>query len=418
MNKVVVTGIGVASAVGLCVESFWESVVGGQSAVAPLRTLDITDFPTQIGAEIDLQPIEAYLTPRISARLSRVSKLACYAARQAIDDAVGVGNQLQAGAGVFVGCSQGGYVESEPYFNKYFDRKAISPFTILKPMNSAPATNISIQCNLHGPVITIDTACSSANHAIGLAAMMIQTGVISQAVVGGVDTAFSPAVFHNWCALFAMSRQNDRPQRACKPFSKNRDGTVLGEGAGMVVLESEQSALVRQAHIYGEIAGYGQSGDAHHLTQTNADGLAAAINHALCQAQVAPEEVDYINAHATATIANDSAESAAIKQLFGEYAYHIPISGIKPVLGHTLAASGGLELIACLLAMRDGVVPPTINYEEADPDCDLDYVTEGKRTKTVHTCLSNSFGFGGSNAVLVIKKYGSDQPPRSVNLSL
>ncbi len=405
MNKVVVTGMGVASAVGLCVASFWERLLAGHSAVAPLHTFDITDFPTQIGAEIDLAPIEAYLTPRVSSRLSRISKFACYAARQAITDAVGVGNQLDPGAGVFIGCSQGGYVESEPHFNRYLETKGVSPFAILKPMNSAPATNISIQCNLHGPVITIDTACSSANHAIGLAAMMIQTGVISQALVGGVDTPFSPAVFHNWCALFAMSRQNGSLQRACKPFSKNRDGTVLGEGAGMVVLEAEQSALDRQAHIYGEIAGYGQSGDAHHLTQTNADGLAAAISHALRQAQVAPEEVDYINAHATATIANDSAESAAIKQVFGEHAYTIPISGIKPVLGHTLAASAGLELIASLLTLRDGVVPPTINYEEADPDCDLDYVTEGRRIKTVQTCLSNSFGFGGSNAVLVIKKY-------------
>ncbi len=405
MNKVVVTGLGVASAAGLLVEPFWARVVRGQSAVMPIRGLDVADFPTQIGAEIDLDAIEAALTPKVSARLSRISKLACYAAKQAIDDAVGVGNGLNPGAGVFVGCSQGGYVESEPYFNKYFDRKAISPFTILKPMNSAPATNISIQCNLHGPVITIDTACSSANHALGLAAMMIQTGVITQAVVGGVDTPFSPAVFHNWCALFAMSRQNATPQSACKPFSKNRDGTVLGEGAGMVVLESEQSALNRHAHIYGEITGYGQSGDAHHLTQTNADGLSAAISHALRQAQVAPEQVDYINAHATATIANDAAETAAIKQVFGEQAYNIPISGIKPVLGHTLAASAGFELIACLLAMRDGVVPPTINYGEADPDCDLDYVTTGQRPAKLRTCLSNSFGFGGSNAVLVIKQY-------------
>ena len=405
MNKVVVTGLGVASAAGLLVEPFWARVVGGQSAVAPIRGFDVTDFPTQIGAEIDFAAIEAALTPKVSARLSRISKLACYAARQAIDDAVGVGNQLNAGAGVFVGCSQGGYVESEPYFNKYFDRKTISPFTILKPMNSAPATNISIQCNLHGPVITIDTACSSANHAIGLATLMIQTGVITQAVVGGVDTPFSPAVFHNWCALFAMSRQNATPQSACKPFSKNRDGTALGEGAGMVVLEAEQSALNRHAHIYGEIAGYGQSGDAYHLTQTNADGLSAAISHALRQAQVAPEAVDYINAHATATIANDAAETAAIKQVFGEHAYNIPISGIKPVLGHTLAASAGFELIACLLAMRDSVVPPTINYAEADPDCDLDYVTAGQRPAKLRTCLSNSFGFGGSNAVLVIKQY-------------
>lgn len=405
MNRVVVTGIGVASAVGLCVETFWQRVLAGQSAVAPIRSFDVADFPTQIGAEIEIEAIEAFLTAKISARLSRISKFACYAARQAIHDAVGGDRQLNRDAGVFIGCSQGGYVESEPFFNKHFEKRAVSPFAILKPMNSAPATNVSIQCNLHGPVLTIDTACSSANHAIGLATMMIQSGNLTQAVVGGVDTAFSPAVFHNWCALYAMTRQNCLPAQACKPFSKNRDGTVLGEGAAMVVLESEAHALARGAHIYGEIAGYGQSGDAFHLTQTHADGLTAAITHALCQAKVEPHQVDYINAHATGTLANDAAETAAIKAVFGENAYNIPVSGVKPILGHTLAASAGLELIVCLLALRDGMMPPTINYGEADPDCDLDYITEGARAKALHTCLSNSFGFGGSNAVLVIKKY-------------
>jgi len=405
MHKVVVTGIGLATAAGLQVKPFWERIVAGQSAVASIRTMDVTDFPTQIGAEIDLATIETVLTPKTSSRLSRISKFACYAARQAIADAVGPGAGLQQNTGVFIGCSQGGYVESEPFFNKHFEKKAVSPYAILKPMNSAPATNVSIQCNLHGPVITIDTACSSANHAIGLASMMIASGNLGQAVVGGVDTVFSPAIFHNWCALYAMTRRNDHPHKACKPFSKNRDGTVLGEGAGMVVLESEESALARGAHIYGEIAGYGQSGDAFHLTQSTADGLSAAISHALQQAKVCPEKVDYISAHATGTLLNDATETLAIKQVFGEHAYQIPISGVKPVLGHTLAASAALELIVCLLALRDGVVPPTINYEEADPACDLDYVTEGARHHQPKVCLSNSFGFGGSNAVLVIKKY-------------
>lgn len=412
MKRVVVTGMGVASAVGLDVEAFWQRVLAGQSAVAPIRSFDVADFPTQIGAEIEMSAVEAFLTPKVSARLSRISKFACYAARQAIADAVGAGHGLNPDAGVFIGCSQGGYVESEPFFNKHFAKKAVSPFAILKPMNSAPATNVSIQCNLRGPVITIDTACSSANHAIGLATMMIQSGHLTQAVVGGVDTAFSPAVFHNWCALYAMTRQNGVPEQACKPFSKDRDGTVLGEGAGMVVLESAAHALARGAPIYGEIAGYGQSGDAFHLTQTNADGLAAAMTHALRQANVAPEQVDYINAHATGTLANDAAETAAIKQVFGEQAYAIPISGVKPILGHTLAASASLELIICLLALRDGVIPPTINYSEADPDCDLDYVTEGARAKPLHTCLSNSFGFGGSNAVLVINQYAHEPEDR------
>jgi 3-oxoacyl-(acyl-carrier-protein) synthase len=405
MNRVVVTGIGVASAAALCVEEFWAKLLRGQSAVAPLQSFDATEMPTKIGAEIDLPAVEAHFPPKVSARLSRIAKMACYAAEQAIADAVGAGNALSAGAGVVIGASQGGFVESESVFNGYFARKAVSPFGILRPMNSAPATNISIRNNLRGPVLTIDTACSSANHAIGLAAMMIRCGNLTQAVVGGVDTPFSPAVFHNWCALFAMSRQNCQPQRACKPFSRNRDGTVLGEGAGMVVLESEASALARGAHIYGEIAGYGQSGDAFHLTQSTVDGMAAAIRHALQQAQIDPSQVDYISAHATATVANDAAESAAIRAVFGPAAGQIPVSGIKPVLGHTLAASAGFELIACLLAMRDDRLPPTINYEEADPACDLDYVTDGARTKEVAICLSNSFGFGGSNAVLVVKRY-------------
>lgn len=405
MNRVVVTGIGVASAIGLCPEDFWLRLLNGESAVAPLSSIDASEMPTQIGAEVDWPALNAHFPPKAGARLSSISKMGCYAAQQAIADAVGAGNSLHEGAGVIVGVSQGGFVESEIHFKNYFERKAVSPFAILKPMNSAPATNISIQCNLRGPVLTVDTACSSANHAIGLAAMMIQCGTLKQAVAGGVDRPFSQATFHNWCSLFAMSRQNCHPQQACKPFSKNRDGTVLGEGAGMVVLEAEASARARGAHIYGEIVGYGQSGDAYHLTQSTPDGLAAAMRHALRQACIEPQQVDYINAHATGTVANDVAESAAIRIVFGSAADQIPVSGIKPVLGHTLAASAALELIACLLALRDGMIPPTINYAGADPDCDLDYVTEGARARVLDFCISNSFGFGGSNAVLVLRRY-------------
>ena len=234
---------------------------------------------------------------------------------------------------------------------------------------------------------------------------MIRYGQIERAVVGGVDTVFSRDVFRSWCSLGALSRENERPKKACKPFGQNRDGTLLGEGAAMLVLESETAARRRGARVYAEVAGYGFSSDAHHLTQPQAKGMATAVRNALTDARVNVDEVDYINAHGTGTAVNDAMETEAIKRVFGEQAYSVPMSGIKPAVGHTLAASGAIEFLTCVLAIQNGRLPPTLNYEEPDPACDLDYVVEGAREQNVRLCLSNSFAFGGSNVTLIAKRY-------------
>lgn len=404
MKRIVVTGLGIASALGCSPDAFWNELIAGKSGVRPITSLDVSSASTRIGAEITALRLDEQFPAKMVRRLSRITLFAIYAAQQAVQNASLAPEDL-AGSGVILGASQGGFVDSEQYFRDFYLEHRTSPFGIVKPMNSAPASHVSIECGIHGPVLTIDTACSSANHAIGLAATLIRQGVIERAITGGVDTVFSPAVFYSWCALTALSKQNDTPEQACKPFSRNRDGTVLGEGAGIAVIETEEAALRRGAPILAEVIGYGTSGDAFHITQSTSNGPASAIQRALEDAGISPEDIDYINAHGTATQANDSAETLAIKHVFGERAYEIPVSGIKAAVGHTLAASAGIEFIACVKAINEGIVPPTLNYQEPDPECDLDYVVEGARPVDVEVCMSNSFGFGGSNAVLVLRRY-------------
>lgn len=401
MNRVLVTGLGVTTAVGLTVEAFWQALLMGESGVEQISRFDASLCSTTIGAEVRAFDADGYFTRKVARRMSRVSQLAVYTAEKALVDAGlrdGVG---ELPVGVFLGCSQGGFVESEGFFAK----GRPSPLALLMPMNSAPASNISISFGLTGPSLTFDTACSSASHAIGMAALMIRYGQIERAVVGGVDTVFSQDVFRSWCSLGALSRENERPKKACKPFSRNRDGTVLGEGAAMLVLEAEGAARRRGARVYAEVGGYGFSSDAHHLTQPDVGGMATAVCQALADGRVNVAEVDYINAHGTGTAVNDALETEAIKRVFGEQAYNVPVSGIKAAVGHTLAASGAIEFLTCVLAIQHGCLPPTINYEEPDPACDLDYVVEGAREQKVRLCLSNSFAFGGSNVVLVAKRY-------------
>ena len=401
MNRVLVTGLGVTTAVGLTVEAFWQALMVGESGADQISQFDASPYTTTIGAEVRAFDADAYFSRKVARRMSRVSQLAVYTTEKALLDAGLNGVAGESPVGVFVGCSQGGFVESEGFFAK----SRPSPLALLMPMNSAPASNMSITFNLTGPLLTYDTACSSASHAIGMAALMIRYGQIERAVVGGVDTVFSRDVFRSWCSLGALSRENERPKKACKPFSQNRDGTLLGEGAAMLVLESEAAARRRGARVYAEVAGYGFSSDAHHLTQPQAGGMATAVYNALTDARVNVDEVDYINAHGTGTAVNDAMETEAIKRVFGEQAYSVPMSGIKPAVGHTLAASGAIEFLTCVLAIQHGCLPPTLNYEEPDPACDLDYVVEGAREQNVRLCLSNSFAFGGSNVTLIAKRY-------------
>jgi 3-oxoacyl-[acyl-carrier-protein] synthase II len=276
-------------------------------------------------------------------------------------------------------------------------------------MYNASSSNIAIRFKTRGPNITVTTACSSGANAIGQAFHLIRYGHADRMIAGGADAPITPVVMDAWKEMRVLSTKNDPPERACKPFSANRDGFVLAEGAGIVVLEDLEKAVERGAHIYAEVIGYGSTADASHITFPDPDGEAHAMTRALKDAGARPEEIDYINAHGTATKLNDASETEAIKRVFGSRSYEIPINSIKSMLGHSMGAAGALEFIATVLAIEHQVVPPTINYEESDPQCDLDYVTEGARefgrSRPLRTAISNSFGFGGNNAVLVVRAY-------------
>jgi len=338
--------------------------------------------------------------------MSRSSLMALVAAFQAVDQACLLNGSLdRQEVAVIIGSSIGGYAASDPFFKTYYERASASPYIIPVSMNVGPSSNVSIRFGFRGPLMNVDAACASAAHSIGYCYNLIRTGMLEVAVTGGADCPFAPAVVAAWCALRALSERNDEPATASRPFSQDRDGMVLGEGAGILILESETSALRRGQPILAEVLGYGATGDSHHLTQPSADGPARAMARAIKDANLSTSQIDWINAHGTATDWNDKTETQAIKQVLGEQAWDTPVVGLKGALGHAIAASAALQSVSCVLSLRDQVMPPTINYQIPDPDCDLDYVTDGQRRGTVRHILSNSFAFGGSNSALVIGRY-------------
>jgi beta-ketoacyl-acyl-carrier-protein synthase II len=405
MERVFVTGLGVASPLGLTIPDFWSGLLEGRSGVVGLDAADYGDLRTQIGARVGEYDPEDFFSSKESRRTSRSTQLSLVAAESAIRQAgIGDGEVNSAEVAVIIASSIGGFSASDPSFKSYYASGRLSTFTIPVSMNVGPSSNVSIQYGFQGPLMTVDAACASAAHSIGHAYNLIRTGMLDIAVTGGADSPFSPAVVAAWCALRALSERNDEPETACRPFSADRDGLVLGEGAGILVLESERSLDRRGALPLAELSGYGASGDSHHLTQPAAHGPARAMRKAVEDAGLRPEGIDYINAHGTGTESNDRNETAAIKQVFGEHAYGIPVVSNKAALGHSIGASAALELISCILSLRDQKVPPTINYTVPDPDCDLDYVVSGPRSLDLEHVLSNSFAFGGSNAALVVSR--------------
>jgi beta-ketoacyl-acyl-carrier-protein synthase II len=408
MERVVVTGLGVVSPLGLNCAEFWGNLLAGRSGVVSLTDPAYAKLPTRIAAVASGYHVEEHFQRKEARRLSRTSQMALVAAAQAMDDAgltqSNSGVDLEA-AGVIIGSSIGGFSAGDGFSREYHLRGQTNPLIIPISMNHGPSTNVSLRYGMQGPLMTVDAACASAAHSIGYAFNLIRMGRMPLAVTGGADTPLSSGIMAAWCALKALSERNDSPATACRPFSADRDGMVLGEGAGVLVLEAESVARRRGARILGEILGYGSTSDSHHLTQPTLQGPARAMRQALGEAGLAPEQIDYINAHATATSWNDKTETAAIKAVFGERAYAVPVVGNKAALGHSIGASGALELIGCLLALRDQVLPPTINYTTRDPDCDLDYVSGGCRRRPLRYIMSNSFAFGGSNGVLVIGPY-------------
>jgi 3-oxoacyl-[acyl-carrier-protein] synthase II len=406
MEKVVITGMGVCSPIGSSLDTFWNGLLSGKTGVVSLKDEKLTAFPTRIGALVDGFDATSSFSRKELRRMSRSSQLAVIAADLAIADA----GLKEAGTnpqdiGVMIGSSIGGYSASDPFFEDFHLHGRYGPLIIPVSMNVGPSSNVSIRNSFQGPLMTVDAACASGSHSIGYAFNMIRFGQIDIAVTGGADSPFSPGVLAAWCALHALSERNDCPAEACRPFSADRDGMVLGEGAGVLVLESETSALKRGRKIWGELKGYAATADSYHLTQPTQEGPIRAMQKALQDAGLGEGDIDYLNAHGTGTKLNDKTESYAIKQVFGERAYRIPVVSNKASLGHSIAASGALELIGCVLSLRDQVIPPTINYHVPDPECDLDYVTEGKRSLRVENIMSNSFAFGGSNAVLVVGRY-------------
>lgn len=403
MGRVFVTGLGVLSPVGATTQDFWTGLLEGRSGVVALDDPAYAGNRSRIGALVPNQDVEGHFTSKELRRMSRSSQLAIVAAKEALQQARLIDNGFdRSNIGVIIGSSIGGFSASAPSFKRFNTKGQTSPFTIPVSMNLGPSSNVSIKYGFQGPLMNVDAACASAAHSIGNAYNLIRTGMINIVVTGGADSPFAPSVVNAWCALRALSERNDNPSTACRPFSKDRDGLVLGEGAGILILESERSARRRGIQPLAEIIGYGATGDSYHLTLPTIDGPVQAMRLALADAELKPEQIHYINAHGTGTEANDKNETAAIKKVFKDHAYSIPVVGTKAALGHSIGASAALELISCILSIRDQIVPPTINYHIPDPDCDLNYVVSKKQPHKIQNVLSNSFAFGGSNGVLIV----------------
>lgn len=413
-RRVVVTGLGVVSPIGNTIDVFWKSLLEGKSGVRRLSQFDPTYFTCKIAAEVkDFDP-SGYLTPKEMKRMDRFTQFAVVAAKMAVADSKADFEKIDRNrVGVIIGSGIGGLNTVEAEYRQYItlgpekgpDR--ISPFLIPMLIVNMASGLVSISLGLKGPNSAVATACATGNHSIGDAMRVIQLGEADMMVCGGTEAAITPMGFGGFCALKALSTAfNDEPERASRPFDKNRDGFVMGEGAGVVIIEEMDHAIKRNATMYCELVGYGASGDAYHMTAPDpeGDGGVRCILAALKYAGMKPQEIDYINAHGTSTHYNDKIETKAIKKVFGDHARKLAVSSTKSVMGHLLGAAGGVEIVVCALAIKHGIIPPTINYEVPDPECDLDYVPNKPRSANVKGVLSNALGFGGHNASLIIKK--------------
>ena len=409
-RRVVVTGLGLVTSLGQRVEDFWRRLLAGESGISAIERFDASAFSVRIAGEVkDFDP-EATLDKREARHLDRFAQMAVAAADQAVKDSgldlVNLPDPFRAGA--IVGSGIGGLAEFEEQHQRLLEKgpSRVSPFMVPKLMINAAAGQISIRYAIKGPNAGIANACASANNAIGQALWTIQSDEADLMITGGSEAALTPLGLAGFCSARALSTRNDEPARASRPFDRGRDGFVLSEGAGIIVLEEYEHAKRRGARVYAEVIGFGMSGDGLHIVQPDPEGrgAAGAMRAMLQDAQAAPDSVDYINAHGTATPLGDIAETKALKAVFGAHARKLAISSTKSSVGHLLGASGGVEFIATALAIRDQVAPPTINLEDPDPECDLDYVPLKPRPMTIRRAASNSFGFGGHNACLLLQK--------------
>ena len=406
-RRVVVTGMGIISPLGIGIEENWSAITNGRSGIGPITRFDTESFPVKFAGEVAGFDAENYMGHKEVKKMDRFIHFAVAASDDALKDSgFEITEKNAERVGVQVGVGLGGLPAIEKFHNLYKERgvRKISPFFIPMVIANLASGQVSIHSGAKGPNTCVVTACATGTHSIGDAARLIQYGDADVMIAGGTESVITPLCIGGFHAAKALSTRNEDPKSASRPFDKDRDGFVIGEGCGVVVLEEYETAKKRGAKMYGEIAGYALNGDAHHITSTspNGEGAARCMNLALKNASINNSDIQYINAHGTSTGA-DSAESQAIKSTFGNHAYKLAVSSTKSMTGHLLGAAGGIEAIYTLLAIKRGVLPPTINYNTPDPECDLDYIPNQAREVKISTAISNSFGFGGTNAVLVFK---------------
>ena len=407
-RRVVVTGLGAVTSLGHDVESFWSNLVAGRCGVRRISLFDPSEFASQIGAEVRDWDAAQHMDPKEARRNDRYTHFGFVAARQAFaDSGLEMAREDPDRVGVMIGSGIGGMFTFETQLKVMSERgpRKVSPFTIPSLIGNMCAGLVAIEFGARGPNFGLVSACATGTHALGEAAHTIRRGDADVMIAGGSEAAITPFAYASFCAMKAMSTRNDAPERASRPFDRSRDGFIMGEGAGVVVLESLEHAQARGARIYCELAGYAATCDAFHITQPDPEGkgLSMAIKRALASANVAPEDIDYINAHGTSTPYNDKFETLAIKKVFGAQARTVAISSTKSMTGHLLGAAGGIESVICVKTIQAQTIAPTINLDEADPDCDLDYVPNVARPARIKTVLSNNLGFGGQNAAVVFR---------------
>jgi 3-oxoacyl-[acyl-carrier-protein] synthase II len=411
-TRVVITGMGCVSPLGNNVQSTWETAVAGKSGVGPITLFDAKDFETRFAAEVKGFDPVALFGRKEARRMDRYTQFAVAATKEALADAhLEINDENRERVGVYIGTGIGGIstllAEVEVFREK--GPRRVSPFLVPMMLPDTAGAQVSILFGMRGPNLGINAACATGSNTIGEAVEVIRRGAADVMLAGGAEAGIVPLAVAGFSVMGATSTRNDAPEKASRPFDKDRDGFVVGEGGAVVVLESEEHAQARGAHMYGEVLGYGITNDAYHISAPleNGAGAVTCMRLALKQAQLKPEDIDYLNAHGTSTPINDRSETAAVKTVFGEKAYDLAISSTKSMTGHLLGAAGALEAIFCVKALLHAILPPTINYETPDPECDLDYVPNQSRKKPVRRVMSNSFGFGGHNACLILGQYAA-----------
>ncbi len=409
-SRVVVTGMSVVSPLGIGLEDFWSNLVAGKSGVGPITRFDTEGYSTKIGAEVKNFVPEEYMDRKEARRMDRFTQFGIAAVKMALEDAgLKIDSLDRDRVGVILGSGIGGIETLEEQHKVLLNKGPgrVSPFFIPMMIANMGPAQIAIIHGIRGCNLITTSACASSNNAIGDSLRLLQRGQLDVMITGGTEAPITPLAVAGFCTMKAMSTRNDDPAGASRPFDAQRDGFVIGEGAGLLILETLDHARKRGARIYGEVAGYGSNCDAYHITAPDPEGMGAAgsMKLALEDAGLSPDQVDYINAHGTSTPLGDKIETLAVKQVFGPHAYKLAVGSTKSMTGHLLGAAGGLEAVVCLLALQRGVIPPTINLHSPDPECDLDYVPNEARKADLNIALSNSFGFGGHNVTLVFKKF-------------